>query len=60
VVVHVEDKILAHDGQANHCDIAFRFHCVNSVLFTFRKVRRHDSERVPSRQKKFPPGKFKV
>ena len=30
VVVHVEDQILAHDGQADDCDIACRFHDVES------------------------------
>ena len=26
VVVHVEDEILAHDGQTNQCNVRFRFH----------------------------------
>jgi hypothetical protein len=26
VVIHVQDEVLAHDGQANQCDIALRFH----------------------------------
>ena len=26
VVVHVEDEVLAHDGQADECDVCFRFH----------------------------------
>ena len=30
VVVHVQNQILAHDGQADECDIAFRFHVVCS------------------------------
>jgi hypothetical protein len=26
VVVHVEDEVLAHDGQSDECDITFWFH----------------------------------
>ena len=29
VVVHVEDEVLAHDGQADQCDIRFWFHLVS-------------------------------
>ncbi len=31
VIVHVEDQILAHDGQANDCNIRCRFH--NNLRF---------------------------
>ncbi|MCG3778535.1 MAG: hypothetical protein JW388_1256 [Nitrospira sp.] len=31
VVVHVEDEILAHHGQADECDVAFRFHIKKST-----------------------------
>jgi hypothetical protein len=26
VIVHVQNQILAHDGQPNQCDVSFRFH----------------------------------
>ena len=26
VVVHVQNQILAHDGQTDECDVSFRFH----------------------------------
>ena len=32
VVVHVEDQVLAHDGQADECDVAFRFHGLPSIV----------------------------
>ena len=32
VVVHVEDEVLAHDGQTNQCDVAFWFHDVSVQL----------------------------
>ena len=30
VVVHVQNEILAHDGQPDECDVCLRFHKVKS------------------------------
>ena len=32
VVVHVEDQVLAHDGQADECDVSLGFHCWGAGL----------------------------
>ena len=42
VVVHVEDEVLAHDGQADECDVALWFH---DVSVQFRKLSGHDTKK---------------
>jgi hypothetical protein len=39
VVVHVEDEVLAHDGQPDEGDVALRFHDVSrGMKFGFRET----------------------
>ena len=48
VVVHVENQVLAHDGQTNQCDVSFWFHLSYSV-----KLKRHDTGECGPRQNIF-------